>query len=33
MKIGFAMTFNQFTEPALIADAASLIEEMGAHAA
>ena len=32
MKIGFAMAFNQFTEPALISDAASLIEEMGAHA-
>ena len=32
MKIGFAMAFNQFTEPALIADAASLIEEMGAYA-
>ena len=26
------MAFNQFTEPALIADAASLIEKMGAHA-
>ena len=32
MKIGFAMAFNQFTESALIADAASLIEEMGAYA-
>ena len=32
MKIGFAMALNQFTEPALIADAASLIEEMGAYA-
>ena len=32
MKIGFAMAFNQFTEPGLIADAANLIEEMGAYA-
>ena len=32
MKIDFAMAFNQFTEPTLIADAASLIEEMGACA-
>ena len=31
MNIGFAMAFNQFTEPALIADSAILIEEMGAY--
>jgi len=31
MNIGFAMALNQFTEPALIADSAILIEEMGAY--
>ena len=31
MNIGFTMTFNQFTEPALISDSAILIEEMGAY--
>ena len=31
MNIGFAMAFNQFTEPALISDSAILIEEMGAY--